>query len=221
MATLKHQWLESLLALALAALSVQIYLAHRQPDPPAPEIMLRAEDGYADMSLRNGDFPNTFISEIHADLTSPNHGVRLVWSGPKASAQDSGPFHSAPGKGTGENDCNDLAESCSSRSNCTPKGTWKVQAFSNHMSSAKPFKFVTWFNTNREIGFHSHPEVPDHPVSMGCVRLDEHAAQLIHNNSIAGRTKVIVDGTWSPPPDSQGALDVGRWINDGRFSPLH
>jgi hypothetical protein len=199
---LKRQWLEALLVAALAVLSLQLYLANRPANPAPPEVMLRAEDGDADISLRNEDFPSTFISEIHADLTSPHHWVRLVWSGPQASAQETGPFQGAPGRGTGDNDCNDPDESCSSRSNCTPKGTWEVQAFSDYMTSAKPFKFVTWFNTNREIGFHSHPQVPDHPASMGCVRLDEHAAQLIHNNSVVGRTKVFVDGTWTPPPES-------------------
>jgi hypothetical protein len=49
---------------------------------------------------------------------------------------------------------------------------------------------------------HKPLNVPDHPASMGCVRLNEHAAQLIHNNSLVGRTRVIVDGTWTPPPES-------------------
>lgn len=207
---LRRQWLESLLAAALGALSLQLYLAQAPADSPPPEIMLRAEDGDADMSLRIEDFPNTFISEIQVDLTSPHHWVRLVWSGPQASAQETGPFHSAPGEGTGDNDCNDQYESCSSRSNCTPKGEWKVQAFSDHMSSAKPLKFVTWFNTNREIGFHSHPHVPDHPASMGCVRLSEHAAQLIHNNSVVGRTAVIVEGTWTKSRQKREVGATGR-----------
>ncbi len=198
--SLRRQWLEALLAVALGALSVQLYLARQPAYSPHSELMLKAEDGEADMSLRNGDFPNTFISEVRVELTSPNHWVRLEWSGPQAGSQETGPFHSSPGKGNGDCNCDDPAESVRNKSNCTPKGTWTVEAFNDYMGSATAFKFVTWFHTNREIAFHSHPQVPDHPASLGCVRLSEHAAQLIHNNSVAGRTTVIVDGTWTKPP---------------------
>ena len=49
----------------------------------------------------------------------------------------------------------------------------------------------------RAIAIHAHPNIPNYPASSGCVRLEEHAAKLIHNNSIAGVTQVIVDGTWT------------------------
>jgi hypothetical protein len=49
--------------------------------------------------LRNPDFPRTYISRIHLDLASPNHFVNLVWTGPNASRQQSGPFRSSPGAG--------------------------------------------------------------------------------------------------------------------------
>jgi L,D-transpeptidase catalytic domain len=199
LSSLRRQWPEALLAAALAALSLQIYFVRAAANFYQPEMTIKAEDGHANMSLRNSSFPDTFISEIHIDLTSPLHGVTLAWEGRYASEQPAGPFPSSPGEGTGENDCNDAEESCRNRSNCTPKGEWVVQSFSDHMSSAKVFKFVTWFNTNREIGLHSYPEITNYPDSHGCVRLSEHDAQLIHNNSIAGRTKVVVAGTWTTP----------------------
>ncbi|MCI0332054.1 MAG: hypothetical protein L0228_02360 [Planctomycetes bacterium] len=177
--SLRRQWIEALLAAALGALSVQLYLARAPAYPTHSEMMLKAEQGDADMSLRNSGFPNTFISTIHLDLTSPNHSVRLVWSGPQATSQDTGPYHSSPGRGNGDCDCNDLAESLRNKSNCTPKGTRTVEAFSDYMGSATAFKFVTWFHANREIAFHSHPQVPDHPASLGCVRLNEHAAPVV------------------------------------------
>lgn len=188
------------MAIALGALALQLFVLRAPEHPTESEIMQRAEDGDADMSLRNANFPNTFISAVQLDLTSPNHWVRLDWTGPRATDQEAGPFHSSPGGGNGENDCDDPGECLRNGSNCTPKGTRTVEAFSDHMSSARSFKFVTWFHANREISFHSHPQIPDYPASHGCVRLEEHAAQLIHNNSIVGRTKVIVGGTWTPPP---------------------
>jgi hypothetical protein len=197
--SLRRQWLEAFLAVALGVLSLQLYLMRVPAHSTHSEMLLKAEDGDADMSLRNADFPTTYIRAIQVDLASPHHWVRLEWAGPQASQQESGPFHSSPGRGNGACDCNDAAESLRNKSNCTPKGARAVEAFSDHMDSARIFKFVTWFHLNREIGLHSHPTVPDYPASMGCVRLDERAAQIIHNNSIAGRTKIIVDGTWTDP----------------------
>ncbi len=51
----------------------------------------------ADLSLRNPDFPRTFISKIHVDLTSPHHWVTLTWTGPQAASGDTGPFHAPAG----------------------------------------------------------------------------------------------------------------------------
>jgi hypothetical protein len=197
---LRRQPLEALLAAALAAMCVQLYFNMAPARPSTSEMVFRAEQGSADMSSRNPDFPRTFIESIHVDLTTPKHWVRLTWSGPNANQHDHGPFHSSPGCGTGTNNCDDVAESNRRGSKCTPKGTWQVQAFSDCMETAHDFKFVTWFDTRREIAFHSHPSIPDCPASSGCVRLSEHAAQLIHNNSIAGKTIVVVDGTWTCPP---------------------
>jgi L,D-transpeptidase catalytic domain len=162
-----------------------------------PSAAVLYADGAADTPLRNADFPSTYISHIEVDLTSPYHYVRLTWTGPQAARQKIGPFHSSPGAGTGSNDCDDMDECNRENSNCTPKGEFTVEAFSDYMNSYPHCRFVTWFLTSRAIALHSHPSVPSYPASHGCVRLDEHAAQLIHNNSLVGKTKVTVDGTWT------------------------
>jgi hypothetical protein len=150
----------------------------------------------ADTSLRNSDYPRTYISSIRVDLASPNHWVRLTWSGPDAASQETGPFHSSPGRGLGTNNCDDADESNRFDSNCTPKGTRRVEGFSNTMPTYSHCRFVTWFQISRGIAFHSYPSVPNYPASHGCVRLNEHAAQLIHNNSKIGETEVTVEGKW-------------------------
>jgi hypothetical protein len=194
----RRQWLEGLLAAALGLLSLQLYLA-RRPAPPVPaEMVLHAEQGSADMSLSNADFPRTFIRSIHVDLTSPNHWVELTWSGPHTAEQETGPFHSSPGRGRGDNNCDDDDESNRGGSKCTPKGRHIVEAFGDRMPSIPSCRFVTWIHSSREIALHSHSHVPPYPASSGCIRLKEHAAQLIHNNAIAGETEVVIDGEWTP-----------------------
>jgi hypothetical protein len=149
-------------------------------------------------SLRNPDFPRTYISRIDVDLTSPNHWVRLTWTGPQAASQETGPFRSSPGRGLGNNNCDDAEESNRQDSNCTPKGTMHVQGFSNDMTTCRTCKFVTWFQIGRGVALHYYPDVPEYPASHGCVRLkDKHAAQLIHNNAKIGATEVHVDGKWT------------------------
>jgi hypothetical protein len=170
--------------------------------PTAPHVnaekLTLKQTATSDTSLRNADFPLTYISSIRVDLTSPNHSVRLTWSGPKAGSQESGPFHSSPGRGLGYNNCDDVAESCRADSNCTPKGTLHVQAFSETMTTSPECRFVTWFQTARGIAFHYYPNVPNYPASHGCVRLEDmRAAQLIHNNSKIGATEVTIDGKWT------------------------
>ncbi len=154
--------------------------------------------GGVDLSLRNADFPSTHISQIDVDLTSPNHWVRLVWTGQRAADQPVGPFHSSPGVGVTGIDCNDPVESNKDGSNCTPKGRFVVAALGEYLESFPECKFVTVIDFAREIALHSHWDVPDHPASHGCIRLGEYAAQLIHNNSIVGETETIVHGKWTP-----------------------
>ena len=155
------------------------------------------QTGTDDTSLRNVHFPNTYISRIHVDLASPNHWITLTWSGPKANLQPTTRYHSSPGRGLGNNNCDDPAESCRVDSNCTPKGTRKVQAYSNSMRTSPACRYVTWFDTKRGVALHYYPDVPNYPASHGCVRLGEYAAHLIHNNSKIGETEVVVEGKWT------------------------
>jgi hypothetical protein len=162
---------------------------------PNEQLTLK-QTGTDDTSLRDVDFPRTYISKIHVDLTGPNQWVTLTWSGPNARLHPSTQYHSSPGRGLGYNNCNDDAESCRVDSNCTPKGTMHVQSFSNTMQGSPEVRFVTWFDTKRGIALHYYPFVPNYPASHGCVRLDEYAARLIHNNSKIGETEVVIDGKW-------------------------
>jgi hypothetical protein len=169
----------------------------QEPKLSATEKLTLTQTSTSDTSLRNADYPRTYISAISVDLASPMHAVRLTWSGPEATAQETGPFHSSPGRGLGNNDCDDPDESTRQDSNCTPKGEFKVQGFSDTMPSYSHCKFVTWFLVGRGIAMHSYMDVPDYPASHGCVRLGEHAAQLIHNNAKIGATEVTVGGHWT------------------------
>lgn len=150
-------------------------------------------------SQRNSNFPNTYISRIHLDLTSPDSYVTVTWNGPKSAAQNIGPFHSSPGTGWGTNDCNDPIESNCPGSLCTPKGTRRVEGFADYLKDHPESRYVTYIDVQRQIGFHSSASVPAYPASQGCVRLEPFAARLIHDNSIAGVTKIVIDGAWTNP----------------------
>lgn len=149
---------------------------------------------------RNSDFPNTYIQTISVRLEDPNHPVTLTWTGPNASAQVTGPFRSSPGAGLRGLNCDNVATSRRSGSNCTPKGTFPVTGFAPHLNSHPEATDVTWFLPARGIALHFYPSVPTFAASHGCVRLEtRRIAQLIQNNSRVGRTTVIVDGTWTKP----------------------
>ena len=149
---------------------------------------------------RNGDFPNTYIETISVRLEDPDHPVTLTWTGPNASAQETGPFRSSPGAGLRGLNCDNVATSRRSGSNCTPKGTFSVTGFAAHLNSHPEATDVTWFVPARGIALHFYPSVPTFPASHGCVRLQtRRIAQLIQNNSRVGLTSVIVDGTWTKP----------------------
>ncbi len=148
-------------------------------------------------SRKNPQFPETYIERIHLDLTSPNQYVDLKWKGTGASAMETGPFRSSTGAGWGSNDCNDPIESNAPNSLCTPKGVRKVEGFLDNLRSRPDCRYVTLIDKARAIGFHSYDFVPPYPDSMGCVRLKPEVARLIHDNSIAGTTEIVIDGTWS------------------------
>ena len=149
---------------------------------------------------RNSDFPNTYIQTISVRLEDPNHPVTLTWTGPKASAQETGPFRSSPGAGVRGVNCDIGASSRRSGSNCTPKGTFTVTGFAPHLNSHPEATNVTWFVPARGIALHFYPSVPVFPASHGCVRLEtKRIAQLLQDNSRVGLTSVVVDGTWTKP----------------------
>jgi len=154
-----------------------------------------------DHSLRNDDFPQTYIQEISVSLDNPNHWLTLAWTGPKANLQETGPFKTSPGAGLKGFDCDDGATSRRSGSKCTPKGTYVVQGFAQRLNSDSRATFVTWFMQSRGIALHYFPIVPDYAASHGCVRIESlHVAQLIHDNSVVAKTQVVVSGTWVKPP---------------------
>ncbi|MDO9212751.1 MAG: L,D-transpeptidase [Methylococcales bacterium] len=151
--------------------------------------------------LRNSNYPNTYISEIHVSLDNPDHWVTLIWEGPQAAQGETGPFRSSAGAGLKGLNCNDVATSRKSGSKCTPKGSFIVSGFAARLNIDARAVLVTWFVRSRGIALHYFPYVPKYPASHGCVRLQsKHAAQCIYDNARTRVTKVIVSGTWVKPP---------------------
>ena len=102
------------------------------------------------------------------------------------------------GRGLGNNNCDDPAESCRVNSNCTPKGTMHVQAFSNTMVTSPECRYVTWFDTKRGIALHYYPYVPNYPASHGCVRLDDVRRPAYPQQFQDRRDRSrVVDGKWT------------------------
>ena len=162
---------------------------------PAPATVSAAS------SLVNSDFPNTYISQISVRLDDPDHTVALTWTGSQAAEQETGPFRSSPGAGLKGLNCDDTATSRRSGSKCTPKGTFVVSGFQDHLNSDSRATYVTWFVRARGIGLHYFPSVPKFSASHGCVRLEsERVARLIQSNSRVDLTNVVIDGTWTKPP---------------------
>ncbi len=143
------------------------------------------------------DFPKTYISNINIDLTSPSHSVTLTWTGPNASRGSTGPFHSSPGAGRCDLNCNNVATSRTSGSLCTPKGTRRVERYRCVMPGHRRATNVTYFHWGRRVALHYFPSVPNYPASHGCVRLPLIAARFIYDNSRRNATTVTVGGTWT------------------------
>lgn len=202
---LRRRWLEIALAVCVANLGWFAYAWATALGPGEVR------------SQRNWDYPKTYISRIHLDLTSPNSYVTLTWAGPKADRQDAGPFHSSVGEGWGMNDCNDPVESNALDSRCTPKGLRHVEGFADQMGGPQ-YRYVTWIDFRRAVAFHSHPSVPDYPASQGCVRLEPYAARLIHDNSIEGVTEILIDGTWANPQTSKNGAGERNGKSESRVA---
>jgi hypothetical protein len=149
---------------------------------------------------RNSNFPETYIEQIAVKLDDPDHPVTLTWTGPQAAEQETGPFRSSPGAGLKGLNCDDTETSRRNGSKCTPKGTFAVSGFQDHLNSDSRASYVTWFVRERGIAFHYFPSVPKSAASHGCVRLElKRVAQLIQSNSRPELTGVVIDGTWTKP----------------------
>lgn len=158
-----------------------------------------------DLAMRNPDFPATYLAAVHVDLTGPSNSVQLVWSGPMANLGPVGPWRSCPGRGTPDKDCNDVGDSNTLDSWCTPKGVFPVAGFDDRLNAVPSCCYVTWvIHDPRYIAIHSHTEIPYQSVSHGCIRVPHEVAKLIHNNSIAGVTLIHIYGTWTRPAGLRG-----------------
>jgi hypothetical protein len=154
----------------------------------------------ASHALRNSDFPRTYIKEITVSLEDPDHWMRLKWTGPEATSQETGPFRTCPGAGVKGINCDNRTTSRRSGTKCTPKGTHLVEGFQSSLNSDSRATFVTWFAQWRGIALHYFPSVPTYAASHGCVRIaSKRVAQLIQDNAGVDLTKVIIDGTWTKP----------------------
>jgi len=157
----------------------------------------RVGQGY-DTAFRNPDFPRTHIALITLDVTSPHHQIRLYWSRPLAAKAPHGPWRSCPGRGKNGANCDDMIESNQVDSFCTPKGTFRIAGFSDHLERAFSCYYATWvIHEPRYIAMHTHGDIAYTPRSEGCIRLESDIAKLIHNNSLAGTTLIHVSGRWS------------------------
>jgi hypothetical protein len=167
-------------------------------------------------SARVSDFPKTYISDVNVDLTSPNHSVSLVWTGPNAASGKKGPFHSSPGAGLCNKNCADKATSTTGGSLCTPIGSFKVTNNSAcALGSFPKAKNPTYFQ-RPGVALHFWSTVPNHPASHGCVRLAALSdSELVHDNSLKDVTNVNVSGTWR-----RGTIKIKKKVKDGKKSKM-
>lgn len=207
-ATQKQTWQEWLVA--TNAMGFQpLSLGVPEPSPYATNLPYRPgyEWGVAatagpgfDLAVRNPSFPATYIAAVHIDLTAPSNSVHLAWAGPDAAAGPAGPWRSSVGRGQPSYDCNEVEDSNTMDSWCTPKGVFPVAGFDDHLNAVPACRYVTWvIHEPRFIAIHSHRDIPNQAVSHGCIRVPLGVAKLIHNNSLAGVTRVHIYGEWTRP----------------------
>lgn len=134
----------------------------------------------------------TYISKVIVDLWKQE--VKLEWTGANAAAQQKGPFHCTPGEGISSVNCDDVATSQRSGTNCTPKGEFSVIRHERRFSDFPAAEWVTRFQDDfRGIALHYYPTVPEYPDSSGCVRIKKlEAAKLIYDNTKPGISIVSV-----------------------------
>jgi L,D-transpeptidase catalytic domain len=145
-----------------------------------------------------GDTAGTYIRDIQVDLHSNNYStVTLNWANGNLSIETlPNQFNASPGAGNCALDCRSIPQSQKPSSHCTPLSppTYLVQGYDCTLTKYPEAKFVTWFNWEREIAFHSYT-VPPYPASHGCVRLltTDRAAEWIYDNSLAGITQININ----------------------------
>ena len=179
------------------------------PELPADNHELRLAEGYEigdgahvgpgfNLKMRNPDFPNTYIDAVYLNVTSPDHWLRVSWTGPQATLGPVGPWHANNGRGKSFMDCNDVVMSNTVDSWCTPKGVFPAAGFDDQLTGVLECHYVTWvIHEPRFIGLHSHWSIPVFSASHGCIRVPYDVAQLIHNNSRVGLTLIHIDGNWT------------------------
>jgi Domain of unknown function (DUF4157) len=171
----------------------------RPPQTPAPVGPRGWQPGRicGRASRRNVDFPDTYIRTVRINLSALGNGLRIEWANPRGTIA-TGPYPFSPGAGLCCNDCDDVTVSQTRGSLCTPKGAHPVTSVSDnrcalggHPTARNP----TYFQ-RAGVAIHSG-NLPGFPASHGCARTRLGASEIIHDNSIAGRTVIDVTGTWS------------------------
>ncbi len=134
----------------------------------------------------------TYISKVIVDLWKQE--VTLEWTGSNAATEEKGPFHCAPGAGVTGVNCDDTTTSRRGGTNCTPKGDFTVIRHERRFSDFREAEWVTRFqDDSRGIALHYYPEVPEYPVSKGCVRIASlQAARRIYDNTKPSKSIVSV-----------------------------
>jgi hypothetical protein len=170
------------------------------------------------LSARNPDFPDTYLAMVHVDLTAPSNAVHMVWTGSAAAGAPTGPWRSSVGRGQPCYDCNEVEDSNTLNSWCTPKGVFPVAGFDDHLNAVPSCHYVTWVvHEPRYIAIHSHKDIPDQAVSHGCIRVPLEVAKLIHNNSLAGVTRIHIYGQWTRPVGLRnGSVTHTRFVRGPR-----
>ncbi len=155
----------------------------------------------------NIDFPNTRLTRVTIDLTSAT--LSLAWHNPTGLLLPTGPYRISAGAGCCCVDCNDETVSRTSESLCTPKGTFFVNGKGYVLSNTSWAHNPTYFS-RAGIAIHAGP-LPPYPASHGCVRTEEEASEIIHDNAVYSatyaanlshslperRTEIVVQGTWN------------------------
>jgi hypothetical protein len=149
----------------------------------------------------DGQITGTYIRDIQVNLYSNTYSIVTInWANENLSIETLPiQFNVSPGAGNCDVDCRSIPKSQKNSSHCTPLSPppYLVQGYSCALTKYPEAKFVTWFQAEREIAFHSYT-VPPYPASHGCVRLQtkNHGAEWIYDNTLPGITQIKID--WNP-----------------------